>query len=131
MNNNFSCIIIDDEPCAADLLAEVLKNLYNNVKIIGIYNSWKKASLALRNMDPDILFLDISIKGKNSMDLVKLLPNLKSEIIFVTAFSEYELVALKYGATGYLLKPIDDIELRATVDIAVEKINNEQNTNSG
>jgi two-component system LytT family response regulator len=126
MSNEYTCIIIDDEPYVIELLAESIKGLYDNIKIIGTYSSWKDASHAMRNNNADILFLDISIEGKNGMDLLKLAPQSNAELIFVTAFSEYALNAFKHAATGYLLKPIDDIELTAAVDIAIERIKNKR-----
>lgn len=126
MNSNFTCIIVDDEEYAIGLLSESIKGLYNNIDIIGTYTSWKDGLDALREVKADILFLDISIGGKNGMDLLKLVPNTEMEIIFVTAYSEYALEAFKFSATGYLVKPVGDKDLSMAVDKAIERIKNKR-----
>lgn len=126
MSNNITCIIIDDEPKAIELLKDCLTDLYKNVTILGTYTSGSQALDALRENQCDIVFLDISMPGKSGLDLMKLLPNLESEVIFVTAHSDYALDAFKYSAAGYVLKPIDDAELATAVDNAIERIINKK-----
>ncbi|HXS35247.1 MAG TPA: LytTR family DNA-binding domain-containing protein [Flavipsychrobacter sp.] len=122
MQNNFTCIVVDDEPDAIEMLTDSIKGLSANMAIIGTYTSWKEALVAMRQQNTDILFLDISMPGKNGIDLLKLMPDIESEIIFTTAYSEYAVDAFKFSATGYLLKPIDDAELMKAVNKAIERI---------
>lgn len=122
MTNKYTAIIVDDEPQAVSLLMQRLQILNANIDVIGIYVSWRDALEALRSQECDILFLDISIQGKNGMDLLSAVPNLQSEVIFITAHSEYALSAFKFAATGYILKPIDDIDLAKAIDKAVERV---------
>jgi len=126
MNHSFTCIIIDDEEYAIGLLSESIKGLYSNIKIVGAYTTWKDGLEALRTIKADLLFLDISIGGKNGMDILKIVPGLESEIIFVTAFSEYALEAFRYSATGYLVKPVGDSDLSNAIDKALERIKNKK-----
>lgn len=122
--NNYSCIIIDDEEHAIGLLSENIKGLYNNLEIKATYTNWKDGLEALRTSGADILFLDISIGGKNGMDMLKMAQPTDMEIIFVTAYSEYALEAFKYSATGYLVKPVGDSDLSLAIDKAIERIRN-------
>ncbi len=122
-------MIIDDEPKAIELLKDSLAYLYDNLIVSGVYISWKEALDALRNNPPDILFSDISMPGKNSMELLKLVPELDSEIIFITAHSDYALSAFQFSAAGYILKPIDDTELKNAVDKAIERVSNKKLAN--
>lgn len=119
---NFSCIIIDDEQQAIDLLSDSLQQLYSNIKITGTYTQWAKALERLREDDFDILFLDISIQGRNGMNLLKCVPKLQSEVIFVTAYPDYALEAFRFMAGGYIVKPIDEAELANTVDKVIQRI---------
>lgn len=121
MKHIFSCAIVDDEPHAIEFLADKLAELYDNLIITGTYGNWKDALPALRNEDLDLLFLDISMPQKNGFNLLSLVPQLKAEIIFVTAYSEYALTAFDFSATGYILKPIKDAVLTKTVDKALER----------
>lgn len=126
MNSQFTCIIIDDELHAIGLLAECLKGLYNNIEIIGTYTSWKDGVEAARNVKADIVFLDISIEGKNGMDILKIVPQIESEIIFVTAYAEYALDAFKFSASGYIVKPVGDTELSHAVNKAMDRARNKK-----
>ncbi len=124
MADTFTCIIVDDEAHAAGLLSAAIGSLYSNISITHTCTTWKAAIDTLRTEKPDILFLDISIGGKNGMELLKIVPCPDSEIIFVTAFSEYAIEAFKYAATGYIVKPAGDAELSNAIDKAIERICN-------
>lgn len=117
----FSCVIVDDEPDAIELLASRLSKLYENINIVATYSNWQDALQALRNSKFDILFMDISIPGKTGINILKLVPDVDYEIIFVTAHDNYAVDAFNLAATGYILKPVDDAELMQAVDKAQER----------
>lgn len=131
MTNKYKCIIVDDEPKAVELLQDSINELYENIEITASYNNWKPALQAMKTNECDIVFLDISMPQKNGMDLLALVPELKSEIIFVTAHSEHALDAFGFGATGYVLKPINDTLLYKTINKAIERINHKRAAQSG
>ncbi len=122
MSHKITCVIVDDEPDAAELLSFNLGRLYQDIAVEGIYFSWRDALNALRQQQPDILFLDISLPEKNGIDMLQLLPEIKCEIIFTTAYAEYALEAFQFFAIGYLLKPLTDKPLTTVVDKAIERI---------
>lgn len=126
MERKYNCIIVDDEPKAIQLLAESITGLYDNIEISGTYNTWKTALEALRKKDADIVFMDISMPHKTGIDLLELVPQLKSEIIFVTAYTDYALSAFSYNTAGYVLKPVKDKALATAIDKALEKISYRQ-----
>jgi two-component system LytT family response regulator len=123
-SRNYKCAIVDDEQDAIDLLASRIERLYSNLDVADTYTSWTDALQALRNNYYDILFLDISMPEKSGFDLLKLLPGLESEIIFVTAHDHYALKAFSFSATGYILKPIDDNDLSIAVNKAIDHLTN-------
>jgi len=126
MKNNFSCIIVDDERDAVELLSDRIGHLYPNIVVATAKLNWGEALRALKENKYDLVFMDISLPGKNGIDLLKLVPQLESEIIFVTAHEEYALNAFSLAATGYILKPIDDEFFTAAVDKALERIENKR-----
>lgn len=134
MLNNFTCIIVDDEQDAIELLTDRIGRLYKNITITGTYLNWEEALEALREQKSDLVLLDISMPGKNAIELLKLVPGLESEIIFVTAHEEYALDAFAFSASGYLLKPVDDADLFAALNKAIGRVQNKklakQSTNS-
>ncbi len=129
MKQNISCIIIDDEPHAIEALSDSLAIVNKEIVVIGTYTSWSIAFEALRSIKVDLIFLDISIQGKNGMELLNGIPNLESEVIFVTAYSNYAVRAFKYAASGYILKPIDEVDLASAVDTAIGRIMQRRNAN--
>ncbi|HXS36524.1 MAG TPA: LytTR family DNA-binding domain-containing protein [Flavipsychrobacter sp.] len=122
MENSFSCIIIDDEPKAIELLRGSLSSLYSNINIVGTYTSWRIALEALRECNFDIVFIDISMPEKNGIDLLNLVPNLSCEIIFITAYADYALEAFSYPAAGYILKPVKDGNLTKALDKVFQRL---------
>jgi two-component system LytT family response regulator len=121
-NTKYNCIIIDDEPKAIELLKTSLEELYTNINVIETFTSWKPALERLRSNGFDMLFLDISMPQKSGFDLLNLVPDLKCEVIFVTAHSEHTLDAFNHGATGYVMKPVSDVLLTKAVNRAIERI---------
>lgn len=118
----YSCIIVDDEPKAIELLSESISSLYTNIEVSRTHTNWKDALDSIKHLNFDLLFLDVSMPEKTGMDILNLVPNLKSELIFVTAYTEYAVDAFQYGACGYVLKPIKDDVLSHTIDNAIKKL---------
>lgn len=125
-NDQYSCIIVDDEPQAVELLVENLQNINPNINVAGSFTSWSKALEGLRTTTCDILFLDISMQGHNGMDLLRCLPELKCEVIFITAYSDYALDAFRFSTSGYLLKPVSEVELSIAVERAITRCSNKR-----
>lgn len=121
-----TCIIIDDEHHAIGLLAARLKNFYSNIEIVGTYTTWIDGLEAIRENRADLVFLDISIEDKSGMDILRLVPIIDSEIIFVTAYAQYALDAFKFAASGYIIKPVGDVELNNAVNKAIDRIQNKK-----
>lgn len=119
---DIKCFIIDDEPKAIDVLSERLKLLFPGVQVVGSYTDWKMGLEALRTTPVDLLFLDVSMPEKTGVDFLKLFPSMSFQVIFVTAHSEFAMEAIKFSATGYVLKPIDDYELSFAVNKALERM---------
>src|ERR1044072_3960961 len=127
MLHEMKCIMIDDEPKALDVLRERLGALYPNISVVGTYTDWKKGLEAVRTTQVDLVFLDVSMPEKTGVDFLKLFPSLPFQVIFVTAHSQFAMDAIKFSATGYVLKPIDDYELSFAVNKALEKIKEDKN----
>lgn len=122
MTARYTCVIVDDEPKAIEMLADSITALYQNIEIIRTHSTWKEALDTIRNEDFDLLFMDMSMPQKTGMDILDLVPELNAELIFVTAYSDYAIDAFQYGATGYILKPIKDVALSQAIDTAIKRI---------
>ncbi|RLD52170.1 MAG: hypothetical protein DRJ05_17680 [Bacteroidetes bacterium] len=107
-------IIVDDEPEALDILESLLTD-FSDIEILSKDNSVDSALISILRYKPDIVFLDIDMPNKNGFELVQELKqlNLCPTIIFVTAYNNFAIDAIKCAAFDYLVKPvdIDDLQL--------------------
>ena len=106
-------IIIEDEKPAARRLSRLLEEL--DVEVSNMLHSVEEAINWFRNNEhPDLIFLDIQLSDGLSFEIFDEV-EVKSSIIFTTAYDEYALQAFKLNSIDYLLKPIDDEELEVAV----------------
>ena len=99
-----TCVIVDDEPLALDLLESyVRKTPY--LELAGKYSSAVQALHALGGQAADLMFLDIQMPELSGLEFSKMLPP-DTRIVFTTAFDQYALDGYKVNAVDYLLKPI-------------------------
>jgi two-component system LytT family response regulator len=117
-------ILIDDELKSRDNLRQLLLTYCPNVAIIAEAGSAVEALQLIRELNPDLVFLDIEMGEVSGFDLLKLLNGQQNfEVIFVTAFDKYGIQAVKACAIDYLLKPINILELSNAVEKAIIQIN--------
>lgn len=127
MNTRYTCLIADDEIHAIELLSDTLHDLYGaRIDIVRTCTHWREALETLQTDAYDLVFLDISMQGRSGIGLVKCVPDLQSEVIFITAYEQYALEAYKVMAAGYIVKPFNDIELAAVTDKAMKRIKNKR-----
>ncbi|QNH63467.1 LytR/AlgR family response regulator transcription factor [Hymenobacter sediminicola] len=109
-------LIIEDEPLAANRLAGLLKKQPQPVEVVGMAESVVEAEALLRALQPapDVLFLDIHLADGLSFELFERL-EIRSPVIFTTAYDKYALRAFKVNSVDYLLKPIAPEELTAAL----------------
>jgi len=101
---NLSCIIIDDEPNAVNLL-EILICQNTKWQLMGKCYDALEAIAFLKNNKPDFIFLDINMPQLSGMELAGLLSH-ETKIVFTTAYSEYAAESYSFQTIDYLLKPI-------------------------
>jgi len=114
--------IVDDEPKLRRVLINKIEKLFPNIEIIGEGSNVSEAIELIEDLEPDIIFLDISMPGGSGFDLLNHFDNIDFEIIFVTGFNEYALEALKLSAVDYVLKPVRDDDLVVAVHKALSKL---------
>ncbi|MFT5819068.1 MAG: two-component system LytT family response regulator [Crocinitomix sp.] len=108
-------IIIEDETYAREALKVNLSNLSSEVTILGESESVKDALLLCKATSPDLVFLDINLKDGTGFDFLDRIEEINFKIIFITAYEDYVLKALRCGAVDYILKPIDSEELAEAI----------------
>ncbi len=113
-------IIIEDEKPAARRLGRILAELGITVDTM-LHSVEESITWFHNNEAPDLIFLDIQLSDGLSFEIFEAV-QIQSAIIFTTAYDEYALKAFKLNSVDYLLKPIDEDELK----VAVEKYKNNQ-----
>ncbi|WP_275316047.1 LytR/AlgR family response regulator transcription factor [Tenacibaculum bernardetii] len=107
-------IIIEDEKPAARRLNRMLSVLEIEVKMM-LHSVEESINWFQNNEHPDLIFLDIQLSDGLSFEIFEEV-EVKSAIIFTTAYDEYALKAFKLNSIDYLLKPLDEDELKVAVD---------------
>jgi two-component system LytT family response regulator len=128
MEQKLNALVVDDEENARILLNSLLEEtlLFKDIRLV---QSVDAAYDELRIFEPDIIFLDIKMPGKDGFSFIQDLP-LKykvNKIVFVTAYDQYAIKAIKNQAFDYLLKPVNRKELTQCVLRFIEQQNEDIN----
>ncbi len=115
-------IIVDDIPVALEMLCADIEKNHPEIEIIGKAACVIEAAKLLQKKQPDILFLDIMLGDGTGFDILEIVPNLQSKIIFVTASDAYAIKAFKFAAIDYILKPYSNEDLANSIAKAKEQI---------
>jgi len=108
-------LIIEDEPLAVQKLARQLKNIDAEMEIIATIDSISESITWLRSNEADLIFLDIQLGDDISFSIFEKI-EVKTPIIFTTAFDQYAIKAFKLNSIDYLLKPINKRELATAIE---------------
>lgn len=114
-------IIVDDETHCTESLSLQLTAQNVPVHILGRFTDPHQALTFMQHETFDIAFLDIEMPGLNGFDLLNQLPHFSFDVVFTTAYNQYAIKAFQYSALSYLLKPVDETDLREVLDRWQEK----------
>ena len=106
-------LLIDDERLAREEL-KLLLNKYDEIDIIDEAKNGEEGISKIKELKPDLIFLDISMPGINGFEMLKKLDEIP-KVIFVTAYDEYAIKAFEVNALDYILKPVDPIRLNEAI----------------
>lgn len=110
-------IIIDDEADARYLLRKMLiKHFNEEIEVIGEAESCASGIGVLKNLHPDIVFLDVQLGDGTGFELLSNFESLPFHVVFVTAYDRFAIKAFEFSAIGYLVKPINLTELQKVIE---------------
>ncbi|RYG04676.1 MAG: response regulator transcription factor [Chitinophagaceae bacterium] len=115
-------VIIDDEKLNISNLSGLLAKHCPQVTVTGTALNVDTGVTLIDSVKPDLVFLDIMMPGKTGFDLLRSIPSPEFEVIFVTAFDQYGIQAIKFSAVDYLLKPLIIEDLIAAVNKVEKKL---------
>jgi two-component system LytT family response regulator len=113
-------IIIDDEKYCCETISILLENLPEVAVVAVCYNA-KDALAAIRQYTPDLLFLDVEMPKMNGFEMLEQLSSVNFDIIFTTSYNHYAIKAIRFSAIDYLLKPVDEEELKYAVQKVIQR----------
>jgi len=119
-------VIVDDEAAVRNTIANLLKENFPEITVCAAAGSVGEGYAAVTEHQPDILFLDVELPDGLGFHLLKKLSPVRFRTIFITGHQEYALDAIKFSALDYILKPVDEDELKAAITRAREMINHEE-----
>jgi len=109
-------LIVEDKEYIRKGLVNILQSIEFDVEVVGECESVQDAVIVTKSCGPELIFLDINLADGTAFDFLEQTENLSFKVIFITAYEEYALKALKIGAVDYLLKPVDRGELIAALE---------------
>ena len=105
-------VIIDDEIPNVENLQNMLEKWCSGIRVTGTATGAAEGIDVIRRVRPDLLFLDIQMPDGSGFDVLRAFSGIDFEVIFVTAYDQYGIQAIKFSALDYLLKPVDVFQLQ-------------------
>ncbi|HXG00778.1 MAG TPA: LytTR family DNA-binding domain-containing protein [Bacteroidota bacterium] len=122
-----SSIIIDDEQSCIDRITDLLGRSHAGViEVVASCRSVEEGIQAITAFRPQVVFLDVQINDRTGFDVLKLVPDVHFEVIFTTGFEKYAVEAFRFAAIDYLLKPVDQDDLRQAISRVQEKLSKQE-----
>src|SRR5215213_6390312 len=122
MHRSLHTILVDDEPRGLNSLEKLLQMICPDVDVVATCSNVDNAIEKIKQLQPDLVFLDIAMPIKNGFDLLKEVKEHEFEVIFVTAHNQFMVEAFHFSAIDYLLKPVEDDLLKDAVNRAQKRI---------
>lgn len=107
--------MVEDEVSGQELLKVMLQNKLPECKIVGVADNVTEAVQLINKSRPNLVFMDVQLKGGTGFEVLDALEKFDMAVIFVTAYNNYAIRALKTRALDYLLKPLNSTEFDEAV----------------
>ena len=109
-------LVIDDEPNARQVVKNIVELYCHDTEVVGEAVNVTDGIKKINELKPDLVLLDIRMPDGTGFDLLKKVKNLNFHFIFITAYEQYAIQAIKQSALDYILKPINTNELVSALE---------------
>ncbi len=109
-------IIVDDELSAIGVIESLISGFSDDITICAKCTSVESAVQAITKYLPELIFLDVELLDGSGFEVIEQFEHLPGRVVFITAFENYALKAIKSHAFDYILKPIDPVEFQTMLD---------------
>ncbi len=110
------CVIVEDEEMARKVLKSLLAQYCPDVMVCAEADDITSGQEMIEAFRPDLVFLDIEMPGGSGFKLLNNIKDIDFEVVFITAYEQFAIKAIRHDALDYLLKPVDPKELVAAVE---------------
>lgn len=111
----YKVVIIDDDPLSQQSLLDLVEKELNQFQIEGVFSNVADGIAALKDLDIDLVFLDMELPDGQGFDVLKSLEEIHFEVIITTMHNSFMLEAIKHSAIDYLMKPVEKAGLLGAV----------------
>ena len=129
MIKTLKTLIVDDESDAVNFIRSIIREYCPKLEVIGTAHSVMDGVKFILEQEPELVFLDVEMPHGGGFDLLAHFPEKSFDVVFITAFNQYALRAIKFSAVDYILKPINISEFIGAVDKVIDKRSHAGNQN--
>ncbi|MBI9063184.1 MAG: response regulator transcription factor [Marinilabiliaceae bacterium] len=119
-------VIIDDEVNVRSLHKQLLTDNFQDIEVVAEADSVTDGIAIIKQYDPDIVLLDIEIKGGTGFNVLQKCRPYRFKLVFITAFNDFAIKAIKFSAMDYILKPVNEFEFIQAIENAMERIEQQE-----
>ncbi len=113
--NPIKALIVEDNAFMATVLADLLQENSSAISVAGIAHTGADALDLIASLKPNVVFLDIELPDMTGFELLQQLDHIPFQTIFTTSHSHYAIKAFRFNALDYLVKPIQENELKEAI----------------
>ncbi|HDP54272.1 MAG TPA: response regulator [Bacteroidetes bacterium] len=114
--SSLKAVIIDDQEDIRSINRSLLSQNFPDIEVVGEANGVETGIDLIQKTNPDLVLLDIEIKGGTGFNILQKIRPYNFMVIFITAFDEFAIKAIKFSAIDYILKPINETEFCAAIE---------------
>ncbi len=116
MSDLLRILIVDDEAPARRIISKMITRYCPGAYAVASAGTLEEASAAIRTHRPDLILLDVELRGATGFDLLEQTNTEGSQVVFITAYAEYAVEAFRVAATDYLVKPVEIEQLQTMIE---------------
>lgn len=120
--SSMKILLIDNESDIRGVLNEMIQQVNPAMHQLEEASGVETGLTKIQSFQPDVVFLDVEMDDGTGFDLLKRIETPQFQLVFTTAFNQYAIQAIKFSAIDYLMKPVDPIELAASLAKAAQNI---------
>jgi len=117
-----NAVIIDDDPQMASTNNSLLKEYFPEIKVVGFADNVQSGVDLIKEKKPQLVLMDIELKDGTGFHILQKVKPYNFQLIFITAFNQFGIKAIKFSAIDYVMKPVNEYEFKTAIENALVSI---------